>query len=135
MSFNKCEKTIEKIGNFEKIFFITSTIHNQTFSILGCFSLDLLGFSVYKYTIFLCSYTDFDKNRTKNWKNTKLCKNLFYHFNNPQPKFQCLRLFLSRVIKLCIPYFYALLWTLIITEQTIEKALNFANIDPYKRDK
>ena len=79
--------------------FITWAIHNQSFIVLGCFILELLGVNVYICTIFFWSSADFDKNRTNNWKNPKLCENYYHYLNNLHKKFQYVRLF-SLVIRL-----------------------------------
>ena len=48
---------------------------------------------LYPFLIFLCSFTDFNKNGKNNWKNTKLCENYYRYLNKLQQKFQYLRLF------------------------------------------
>ena len=65
-------ETIEKTPNLKKVIISTRTTHNQSFSVLGCFILELLGFVFYVYTIFICFFVEFNKYGTNNWKNTKL---------------------------------------------------------------
>ena len=76
-------ETIEKTPNFKEVIISTRTTHNQSFNVLGCFILELLGFNFYVYTIFLCSFTEFNKNGTNNLKNTKLSANTFKHLDKP----------------------------------------------------
>ena len=82
--------------------------------------------------IFLCYFTDFDKNGTSNWKNTKLSVNTSEHSNMPKSKFQCRSFFRLWVIRLCFLlkklYFYALLRIFIKTEQAIEKSPKFGEV-------
>ena len=62
------------------------------FNVLGCFVPELLGFIFYIYTIFICSFADFDKNGKNNWRNTKLCESHLDYLNNSQPMFECCKL-------------------------------------------
>ena len=50
--------------------------------------------------IIICSLTNFNKNRTNNWKNTKLWGTHYQYLNNPEWKFPCFRHFGSWVIRL-----------------------------------
>ena len=57
-------ETIEKTPNLKEVIISTRITHNQSFNVLGCFVLELLGFVFYVYTIFLSSFTEFNKNGT-----------------------------------------------------------------------
>ena len=108
----KTEQTIEKTPNFAKIIFITGTCHNPSFNVLGCLVLELLGFSVYMYIYtYLCSFADFDKNGTNNWKNTKLSENHYHYLNKRHSKnFNVVGSFVLELLGFSIsPYFYVLL--------------------------
>ena len=65
------EQTIEKLPNFQQILFNTWTSLSQNFNVIASFALELLVFVFYIYTIFLCSFSEINKNGTNNWKITK----------------------------------------------------------------
>ena len=127
----KTEQTIEKSPNFAKVFLNIWTSFSQNFNDVALFLLELLGFVFYIYTIFLCSFQKLIKNRTNNWKITKLSANTFEHSNKLQPKLQWCSFIRSWVIRLCFLYIYyifMLFQKLIKTEQTIEKLWKFQQI-------
>ena len=81
--------------------------------------------------MFLCSFSEINKNGRNDWKITKLLANTFELSDKLQSKFQCLNFICSWVIRLCflyICYNLMLFQKLIKTEQTIEKSLNFRQI-------
>ena len=86
--FIKHEQTIEKITKCLGNTFVhfgkpQSKLQCRTWVIRLCFIY------IYIYTIFLCSFSEINKNRTNNWKNTKLWGSHHQYLNNPQPKFPC----------------------------------------------
>ena len=60
--------------------------------------------------IFLCYFTDFDKNGTNNWKNMKLSANSLEHWNKRQAKSQCRSFFRFWVILAFVFYMYFIFW-------------------------
>ena len=76
-SLIKMEQTIKKAPNFGEVIINTRATHNQSFNVLDFFVLVLLGFTFYVYTMFVYSISEFNKNKTNYWNNTKLCRS--YH--------------------------------------------------------
>ena len=104
--FIKRERTIEKTPNLQQILLNTRTSLSQNLIAVACFVLELLGFVLYIYTIFPCSFTEFNKKGTNSWKIIKLSENTFEHLDKLQSKFQCRSLFRFWVIRLCFWYMY-----------------------------
>ena len=73
------EQTIEKLPNFQQILFNTWASLSQNFNVVASFAVELFGFVFYIYTIFLCSFSEINKNGTNNEKspNNKLLANTF----------------------------------------------------------
>ena len=78
----KKEQTVEKSSNFQKTLLNTWTSFSQNFNAVACFVFELLDFVFDIYTIFLCSFSEFNKNGTKNLKNTKLWVICDQYLNN-----------------------------------------------------
>ena len=108
-SFIKTERTIAKPPNFREVIASTWTTYKQSFHDLGSLVLELLS-SINGNTninfIILCSFADFNKNWTNNWKNTKLWVSHNQYLNNLHQKFHWLRLLGSWVIKHYRVYIY-----------------------------
>ena len=60
------EQTIEKLPNFQQILFNTWASLSQNFNVVASFAVELFGFVFYIYTIFLCSFSEINKNGTNN---------------------------------------------------------------------
>ena len=92
------EQRIGKTPNFKEVNISTSTTHSQSFKVLGCFVLELLGFIFYVYTIFLCSVTEFIKNVTNNWKTTKFQETLWNTWTRFSQNFNAVACFILELL-------------------------------------
>ena len=105
------EQTFLQLPNFQQILLDTRTSLSQKFNVVASFVLELLGFLLYIYTIFLCYLSETYKNGKNNWKITQLSGNTLEYQTKLQSKFQCRSFICSSVITLC---FYIYIYTIYI---------------------
>ena len=100
----KMEQTIEKSPNFQQI--LLKTLHklqsNLPWRSFICSRVVRLCFFI--YAIFICYFSEINKNGTNNWQITKLSANAFQHSDELQSKFECCSFIRSWDIRLCFLY-------------------------------